>query len=220
MLHQKECPHCKKKNIYQDETLSVNKQIEDDVSKILAQFHKDLKMTNLGIISPIKQHSKSKGVDEHGGPTSLKSVRGSIKDGGDLKPPVELKKPDPQVTVWKCPDCKYLNSIEQQECGNTKSCNTNLGYIDMPDFMEVGAAELEKAQANFATQAKEPEKEEALPADEWFCEHCKCKNKMTDDPKSALCAKCRKKNDIIEYMISSKADEAATKAEGEYLDHF
>lgn len=168
----------------------------------------------------MKSNLKSKGVDEHVGPTSLKSVRGSIKDGGDLKPPIELKKPDPpQVTVWKCPDCGYLNSIEQQECGNTKKCKANVGYIDVPEFMEVGLAELEKAQANFANPAKEPE-EEAMAADEWICEHCQGKNKMTDDAKSAICVKCRKKNEIVEYMISAKADEAARKAEGEYLEHF
>ena len=145
MLHQKECPNCKKRNIYQDETLSVNQQIEDDVSKILSQFHKDLKMVNLGVISPIKSTSKSKGADDHAGPTSLKSVRGSIKDGSDLKPKMEIKKPEvPKVTVWRCPDCKYLNSLEHQECGNTKKCKANLGYIDDLEIMEVDVVELEK----------------------------------------------------------------------------
>ena len=39
MLHQKNCPHCDRKNIYYDESLNVNKQVEDDVSKIINDFH-------------------------------------------------------------------------------------------------------------------------------------------------------------------------------------
>jgi transcription initiation factor IIE alpha subunit len=38
MLHQEKCPHCDKKNIYYDDSLKANKQIEDDVTKLLDEL--------------------------------------------------------------------------------------------------------------------------------------------------------------------------------------
>ena len=38
MLHQKNCPHCSKLNIYYDGDLQIGKQIEQDVVKLLEDF--------------------------------------------------------------------------------------------------------------------------------------------------------------------------------------
>ena len=43
---------------------------------------------------------------------------------------------------------------------------------------------------------------------------------MTTELKSAICVKCKKKNDVVEYMVTARADEEVRKAEGAYLDHF
>ena len=82
------CPHCQKANIYYDETLKVNQQIEDDVTKMLDEYQQQLDMKNQAkdrIFSPatstkgisiIEDTFNDKDVPQK---TSLKSVRGNQK---------------------------------------------------------------------------------------------------------------------------------------------
>jgi hypothetical protein len=44
---------------------------------------------------------------------------------------------------------------------------------------------------------------------------------MTNDPKSAICVKCKKKNEVIEYMVSQKSGASAdAKAQQEHYEHY
>lgn len=74
MLHHEYCPHCAVKNAYYQPDLKINKQIEEDVSKILRKFEKNLKMKN-------EANKTTEGE-------SLKSVRGNTQNSEFMK---ELK---------------------------------------------------------------------------------------------------------------------------------
>tara|TARA_B110000305_G_C19430401_1_gene635955 strand:+ start:1920 stop:2330 length:411 start_codon:yes stop_codon:yes gene_type:complete len=91
--------------------------------------------------------------------SSLKSVRGNKKPmktpDGELNRTQEfdvdkeevkvhgaknsgtVKEPQKNiVTVWKCPECQYLNLFgESQQCGNPRKCNYDLGFAD--DLMQL-----------------------------------------------------------------------------------
>lgn len=56
--------------------------------------------------------------------------------------------------------------------------------------------------------------------DEWVCEQCSAKNKMTMDKNSAVCSKCRQKNPVVAYLIAAKADEDQAKQEKLVLNHY
>ena len=43
-----------------------------------------------------------------------------------------------------------------------------------------------------------------MKEDEWLCERCKTKNRMTSDRHSAYCKKCRQKNPLILWLIDAK----------------
>lgn len=38
--------------------------------------------------------------------------------------------------------------------------------------------------------------------------------------KSAICFKCKKKNEVVEYIVQAKANQEMQKTENAYLDHF
>lgn len=56
--------------------------------------------------------------------------------------------------------------------------------------------------------------------DEWLCEQCKTKNRMTTDRASALCSKCRVKNPVVAWLIEAKADQDQAKQEVRVLNHY
>ena len=47
MLHQKVCPYCKNKNVYFDDSLKINEEIENDVIYELKKFQDQLGMKNI-----------------------------------------------------------------------------------------------------------------------------------------------------------------------------
>ena len=60
--------------------------------------------------------------------------------------PEEVAKPNPEkimMTVWKCPDCSYLNELDIADCGNSKKCKANLGFIE-----DLGSVIMEVSQAD------------------------------------------------------------------------
>ena len=74
--------------------------------------------------------------------------------------------------------------------------------------MEVSQLDLKDQQTNFQDKEEEPE-QKALKEDDWICESCNATNTMTNDLKSAICVKCKKKNEVIEYMVSQKSGASA-----------
>lgn len=93
------------------------------------------------------------------------------------KNPGTVKEPQKTiVTVWKCPECQYLNLFgESQQCGNPrKQCNYDLGFAEdlMQLMTEIDEQELIKNQQSYAKGKQvqdfnkgkhveeEPEKEE------------------------------------------------------------
>ena len=72
-------------------------------------------------------------------------------------------------------------------------------------MIEIDEEDLKKTQQDFLNKLNEKPKKEPeevpLKSDEWICDHCKNKNIMTDDPKSATCTNCRTVNETITYLI-------------------
>ena len=69
---------------------------------------------------------------------------------------------------------------------------------------------LDKWQKDKDEEAKK--KEQQIKEDDWKCEVCGNLNKMIkSDVNSAICTKCRQKNEMIEYMIKFANDNESTK---------
>ena len=59
-----------------------------------------------------------------------------------------------------------------------------------------------------------------MSEDQWECESCKAINFMTNDLRSAICRGCRRKNQVIEYMIDAKQNQNVQGEEQEMLQHY
>ena len=164
---------------------------------------------------------------------SLKSVRGQKKENEGMEQAskvqsdgvpstTEPEKKEPQeVSVWQCPECKYVNKFgDSYECGNTRRCKFNLGYYeDLASCMiSLTQEEFEKKEKKQKEEMQQEDK--PIQDNEWICDKCQHKNLMSHDPNSCLCKKCKSKNDVIEYMIKAQSDTMMSKAEQQYLDHY
>ena len=72
-------------------------------------------------------------------------------------------------------------------------------------MIEIDEEELKKSQQGFTDNLNQKPKKEVeeipLKSEDWICDHCKHKNVMTDDPKSATCVNCKTVNETITYLI-------------------
>ena len=91
-------------------------------------------------------------------------------------------------------------------------CKGNLEMMDNFEFKEMAQSEYKKALEEWQKVIAQKKEENPPSEDDWECQKCGTMNKMDKkDLNSAICKKCKTKNEWVEYMIKLANDNETTK---------
>jgi hypothetical protein len=135
---------------------------------------------------------------------SLKSSRRSSRDVREEP----KKEEEPPVIIWTCDVCQRPNNFADggscQYTNGREPCGGNLELMENFETKEMSQSEYKTClEAWEKTKQEESKKEESqIQEDDWECLKCNTVNKMDKkDIYSAICKKCKTKNELIEQMI-------------------